>query len=474
MASSSARQSRGYTQDYIARIRYSNALPPPPLPPKLLEIPNTGLSSGQYTNPGFAARLAREQPLNIEADAELGMPLDLVGMPGIFDGDESSIQAPDHPPAPHARDKPLLRPLSALGKPTSIASGVSFLRRTEYISNEQSRARMESSKYARTMSGQKRRRPTDFSRENPTNILRTVIKGFDIDHPREAYTGPDVEGKVRGHALTSEELNAWNHPQHPSKKGLTVVDTYPVIPDLDCYPDTGGYIVTKFATNPVAASETYDKRLDFALLRPLVLRPELEAAQKAAVAAHEADPSKPQPGPPPFDYEYFLPEDPESLPNISRMLDVNAPDRDDPSHYTNDKKSFRFGRIRAYETVSQSTSASSKFNEIAITLYDPPTQENGVTDGTPSKRQKQKAAYYYPIIQKTQVRPRRAANIGALGMQGAKREEEMDGDTVDLIDITIRDPDDAEAKRRAQHRDQYDASDSEIPNGTQSTEGTVS
>jgi RNA polymerase II-associated factor 1 len=76
-------------QDYIARIRYSNTLPPPPNPPKLLEIPNTGLSSGQYTTPGFASRLAREQPLNIEADAELGMPLDLVGMPGVFDGDES-------------------------------------------------------------------------------------------------------------------------------------------------------------------------------------------------------------------------------------------------------------------------------------------------------------------------------------------------------------------------------------------------
>lgn len=79
-------------QDYIARIRYSNALPPPPNPPKLLDIPNTGLASGQYTTPGFASRLARDQPLNIEADSELGMPLDLVGMPGIFDGDESCKQ----------------------------------------------------------------------------------------------------------------------------------------------------------------------------------------------------------------------------------------------------------------------------------------------------------------------------------------------------------------------------------------------
>jgi RNA polymerase II-associated factor 1 len=78
-----------YHQDYIARIRYSNALPPPPCPPKLLDIPNTGLASGQYTSAGFASRLAREQPLNIEADAELGMPIDLVGIPGVFDGDES-------------------------------------------------------------------------------------------------------------------------------------------------------------------------------------------------------------------------------------------------------------------------------------------------------------------------------------------------------------------------------------------------
>jgi RNA polymerase II-associated factor 1 len=87
--SSAPRQT--YHQDYIARIRYSNALPPPPCAPKLLDIPNTGLSSGQYTSAGFASRLAREQPVNIEADAELGMPIDLVGIPGVFDGDESGM-----------------------------------------------------------------------------------------------------------------------------------------------------------------------------------------------------------------------------------------------------------------------------------------------------------------------------------------------------------------------------------------------
>lgn len=78
-------------QDYIARIRYSNTLPPPPNPPKLLDIPGTGLAGGTYTSAGYAAKLAREQPLNIEADAELGMPIDLIGIPGVFEGDEKGM-----------------------------------------------------------------------------------------------------------------------------------------------------------------------------------------------------------------------------------------------------------------------------------------------------------------------------------------------------------------------------------------------
>lgn len=85
MASSRPSQ---HTQDYSARIRYSNVLPQPPVPPKLLHIPGTGLEGGEYTSAGYASRLAREQPLNIEADAELGMPLDLIGIPGVFDGDD--------------------------------------------------------------------------------------------------------------------------------------------------------------------------------------------------------------------------------------------------------------------------------------------------------------------------------------------------------------------------------------------------
>lgn len=78
--------SRVYHQDYIARIRYENSLPPPPGACKLLEIPIEGLN--YYTSAAFASRLARQQPLNIEADSELGMSINLVGIPGIFNEEE--------------------------------------------------------------------------------------------------------------------------------------------------------------------------------------------------------------------------------------------------------------------------------------------------------------------------------------------------------------------------------------------------
>lgn len=102
--SSTQRAERVVHQDYIARIRYSNALPPPPNPPKLLDIPGTGLVGGAYTSAGYASRLAREQPLNIEADAELGMPIDLIGIPGVFDGDERGGCIRAHHAIDHAKD----------------------------------------------------------------------------------------------------------------------------------------------------------------------------------------------------------------------------------------------------------------------------------------------------------------------------------------------------------------------------------
>lgn len=78
----------GSRQDYIARVRYQNDLPPPPCPPKLLDIP---VDTAKLTSNAYLSDLARKQVPNFALDIDLGMPLDMTVLAGIFDrGDESS------------------------------------------------------------------------------------------------------------------------------------------------------------------------------------------------------------------------------------------------------------------------------------------------------------------------------------------------------------------------------------------------
>ncbi|KAI9845027.1 MAG: hypothetical protein M1838_001931 [Thelocarpon superellum] len=456
MTSNAASSRQGYHQDYIARVRYANGLPPPDMPPKLLQVPGEGLSSGQYTSPSFASRLAREQPLNIEADAELGMPLDLVGMPGIFDGDESSIQAPDQPPAPHPRDKPLLRPLSSLGKPTSMSSGVSFLRRTEYISAESGRTRFDSSasnKPSKAMLEAQKRRERNAEREDPVNIVRAVEKSFDVANPDSAYTGPDTSKRFRGHPVTQAERDAWAHPKHPTKDDVLPDGIYPILPDLSAFPDSGGYIVVTYTANPLKSGVIQtDTRAQVALLRPKEpQRAEVMAAYQAQISAHQADPSKPEPGPPPFDYDLYLPKDPHFVEAIKKKYNIRDPQRDDPNLFTHanketGEKNFRYDFQRTYETAS-GVQHKDRYQEVALTLYDPSTEST--TDGGAKK---QKGAYYYPVLQKLNLRPRRQLNLSLMGSQPAA----ADMDKVDFLDIVPRDPDQAELERREGFKKQYD------------------
>lgn len=60
--------------DLLVRVRYSNPLPAPPCPPKLLDVPTDPM---RYARPEFLNDLASDTPLPMIVDAELGMPLDM-------------------------------------------------------------------------------------------------------------------------------------------------------------------------------------------------------------------------------------------------------------------------------------------------------------------------------------------------------------------------------------------------------------
>ncbi|KAI1125019.1 RNA polymerase II-associated [Nemania abortiva] len=392
MASSSrgAGDHRPVHQDYIARIRYSNQLPPPPNPPKLLDIPNTGLASGQYTAPGFASRLAREQPLNVEADAELGMPLDLIGMPGIFDGDESSIQAHSLTPSIqslHPHDRALLRPLQTLGKPKTTDSAVSFLRRTEYISSGTTKTKHEAGPL-RSLNPTPIKRPTkrpspEPDKDSPAYVKRKIDQSFSI-----AATNLKDKSRVR----------------HPTKRSLKLVESYPMIPDLDAFPDYGGYFTIKFTNNPVPASGVYDKRLLNAVIKPSTLPDDEEAAYKLAKQAHERDPANnPKPANPQT-YHYFLSDSLETSEKFNQRFDVLNPDHDDDDLYTSQNSDgngcFQFRFIRTYETKDEiELDNSTKYDEELLVAFN----SDEMVD--------QKAVYYSPVIHRVVVKPQRSKTI---------------------------------------------------------------
>jgi RNA polymerase II-associated factor 1 len=75
--------------DLLVRVRYSNPLPAPPCPPKLLDISTNPL---RYAQPAFINAITNDTPLPMIVDAECGMPLDLGRWECLWeeDGDDAS------------------------------------------------------------------------------------------------------------------------------------------------------------------------------------------------------------------------------------------------------------------------------------------------------------------------------------------------------------------------------------------------
>ena len=340
-----------------------------------------------------------------------------------------AIQAPLHAPAPHPHDRALLRPLSTLGKPKFSDSGVSFLRRTEYISSHSTKTRFDAAtpRSLTDSSGKKLRRPAaNVDKESPQYIKSQAVKSFDI---------------------AASNLKEGKSMKHPTNKNLKLEASYPLIPDLDAFPDAGGYITIKFLTNPVPPSSTYDIRLENSLFRPVPPSDEEQAVKDAAKEAYLLDPEH-NPAPEDFiEYEFFLAETPEHALKFKRKFDMLDPENNDeelyPSTNASGDKCFRFKKIRPYESASQVGSVSDKYDdELMIALHDG-------SDGL-----RQRAAYYYPILQRIAIRPQRTKNIHKhrLGFT----DEDRSGRIADFLDVQIEDPtDDVVAAREVFRENPY-------------------
>jgi RNA polymerase II-associated factor 1 len=386
-------------------------------------------------------------------------------MPGVFDGDESckytpplsptaqliastAIQASANTPAPHPHDRALLRPLNSIGKPKVTDTGSSFLRRTEYISNAP-KARHDDIAPKPIV---KRPRPTDrftplprdMDKESPEYILKAVLRSFE-------FTAANLANPLR--------------LRHPSKRNVKLVSSHPLIPDFEAMNDPGGYVSVKFQNNPVPPSSTYDVRLETGILRPLTGSDARNEAHAAALSLHERHPDRHLHPGPQQDYEFFLAETASDSGKFKRKCDVlDLDSRDNDELYTSTNSSgarcFRFKRVRAYETAQETQlQGEDRWNrEVAIAV-------NDGSDGV-----HQKAAYVYPLLLRTTIRPQRSKNIDRLKWGG--EEEEM----VDFLDLSVREPDDGERRARrmwGEHPNGWeDAEEEEEPQGNGHGNGT--
>ena len=377
-----------------------------------------------------------------------------------------AIQAPLIFPPVHPRDKNLLRPLSELGKPKYQPGGISFLRRTEYISSEASRSRSEAVAKNAAKSTTRVRKPIDTSKDEPINVLRAAVKGFDIANADDIYTGPDSKENIRGAEPSPAEMEAWKNPKHPFKPELKLLDVYPMKPDLDAMTDSASYLVAKFAANPTQSVDKRDDRMDVGLLHPIEVKEAVIAEHRAKMEAHEANPSQnPHPGGLPYSYNFFLPANENSTTNVKRKFNVNDPARDDTELYTDMDKNehgvFHYEHLRTYETARSTIDAQYSYKEVALGLHDTGFETktiNGSSD-IPHERL-EKAAYYYPISQKVQLKPHRNKNLAHMGMAN-KMVDDDDDDRIDALDVMVRDLNELEQERRAQHRSELLESEQE-------------
>ena len=323
----------------------------------------------------------------------------------------AAIQFPAVPPPVHPRDRALLRPLASLGKPKVGDAAVSFLRRTEYISSATTSTRPSTNIFLNkpganpTKRSLKRKSP-EPDRGTPAWIKRRIDKSFEI---------------------AAANLADPSRVKHPSKRGLKVVEAVPLLPDLHAFPDSGSYVTVKFQTNPVSTHNTYDTRLLSGIFKPIERSVAEERAFELASAAHERDPvHNPKPSNM-MNYDFYLAVDAETGTKFRQRFDVDNPNHDNHTLYTSseDGGSFRFPRVRAYETSQEKEmDHDSKYSEEVILAK----REHAELPG-------RNAIYYYPIMQRSTIRSQRTKNIARTA--GITDEEESH---VDELRVQVDEP----------------------------------
>ncbi|KAG6821221.1 hypothetical protein H0H93_004043 [Arthromyces matolae] len=354
--------------DLLVRVRYANPLPPPPCPPKLINIPTNPM---RYARPEFLNAIATEAPLPMIVDAECGMPLDLSQFACLWeeDGDDSELNPdPQNLPVLDPKDAFLLGDLTTSGSYANGSSGslstslanVPWLRKTEYISRESSQksGAQEQKQFQATA--------IDISRAAQ---LRDIDASF----------------AACNDTFSLEDL------RHPNKPGVTAVESYEVLPDDAIW--SNQYDLFRFSERPgERPHDVEDPRLDCAILRPMKTEHDsflayyLTQDDESALRFKEARFALPP---------YAVSDDQEDQPAFELTLVQKL-------------KETNFNFVRDYETVKVEQEVPNEFL-LVLDDGDPPESSDSLTNGVESQlAHRPKGAYYKNIERKMTLKKKRA------------------------------------------------------------------
>lgn len=386
-------------QEYIAKVRYINNLPPPPVHPKFIRYHTTEAVTPKQESEHLLSLLFRKENFHEfleHIDDDFGMPVTPLHVRGFLDGlDETVVFARNSVPL-HALDRALLRD-AGIGKINKLEPGVSFLRRTEYIAERLAGSRAEEKAAAAL-------KPKDEAAD-PEAQLRAVEQTFE-----------DAQ-ELLAHFL---EL------RHPRKTKLRAVGAFPLLPDTAAM--DAKYLAVKF-TGLASVERDLAAQLRTGLLSEAVLRQRLLSAIYKPITSEDGE------------WVGLYQADGDTAAQARATLASTR--REEPANLLDDESDAPVYRFRHSKTYDMQYHRFSKpYEELALKFQSEP-------DGLAPASRKRVAALYSPISGRVELKKHRASGNSEINRFLADS-------TVDAIDLQIREPTTGELRKRDHLRSEYD------------------
>ncbi|CAK9439557.1 uncharacterized protein LODBEIA_P36570 [Lodderomyces beijingensis] len=407
-------------QDYVAKIRYTNNLPPPPLNPKYIEYNTANPISQKTEAEQLLASLFRKENFQIlmeKIDDQSGLELNLINNNGFLDyGKPSSIgqlTRNDQPIPLHPKDRALLRD-AGIGKINKSEPGVSFLRRTEYIS--------ERSTPKTTTSAAIQTEEAKANAKIKNEAMHSLDADAQLDAVEETFTA------------ANDSLHDFSKLQHPRKKRVKAVDTWPLLPDTSMMDNV--LMNLRFL-----GSASIDRELKMLKRRKGDSYNERFQRQKQESAIFKPINSK--------DGEWMsmfqVPNEDEAG-KLHQVLNSTEPEKPvnllDLEDDTGGQFQFKFAKN--YEMSYQEYPHLNQ--ELAVKFVPESAEEK---DGATTTTRKKKVAYYLPITGKVELKKYRTSTNREINKFVKEK-------TFDLVNFKLREPTTNELKSMDRARSQYD------------------